>query len=89
MTKHFPIPLNINWHEGMLLSQHHFQQNDLRNFHVLTSQIRLLSANHFGVRHLRTDKVALSDGLYRINELELVFPDGLIFSFFPNKHKEL
>jgi type VI secretion system protein ImpJ len=87
--KIFPIPLNINWHEGMLLSQHHFQQNDLRNFHVVANQIRLLSSNHFGVRHLRTDRVALTNGLYRINELEAVFPDGLILSYFPARFKEL
>jgi type VI secretion system protein ImpJ len=85
----FPIPLDINWHEGMLLSQHHFQQNDLRNFHVLTSQLKLLSFNHFGVRHLRTDKVALTDGIYRVEEMEAVFPDGLIFSFFPKRFKDL
>jgi predicted component of type VI protein secretion system len=33
--------------------------------------------------------VALSDGLYRINELEAVFPDGLVLSFFPNECKGL
>lgn len=85
----FPIPLDINWHEGMLLSQHHFQQNDLRNFRVIASQVRLLSSNHFGVRHLRTDTVSLSEGIYRIKEIEAVFPDGLIFSFFPEKYKGL
>lgn len=87
--KVFQIPHNINWHEGMLLSQHHFQQNDLRNFRVLASQLRLLSSNHFGVRHLRTDAVALSEGVYRVREMEAVFPDGLIFSFFPEKHSNL
>ena len=85
----FPIPLDINWHEGMLLSQHHFQQNDLRNFRVIANQIRLLSSNHFGVRHLRIDTVALSEGIYRIKEIEAVFPDGLIFSFFPKTNKGL
>lgn len=85
----FPIPFGINWHEGMLLSQHHFQQNDLRNFQILANHVRLLSSNHFGVRHLRIDKVALTDGLYRINAIEAVFPDGLIFSYFPEKFKGL
>lgn len=87
--KIFPIPLGINWHEGMLLSQHHFQQNDLRHFHILTHQIRLLSSNHFGVCHLRIDNVALPDGIYRINEIEAVFPDGLIYSFFPSSELKL
>lgn len=87
--KIFPIPLEINWHEGMLLSQHHFQQNDLRQFHVITHQIKLLSSTHFGVCHLRTDNVALPDGLYRVNEIEAVFPDGLIFSYFPDSNMKL
>lgn len=85
----FPIPLDINWHEGMLLSQHHFQQSDLRSFRVLANQLRLLSSNHYGVRHLRTDTVSLTEGFYRIKEIEAVFPDGLIFSFFPEKNKGL
>ncbi|MDR1609781.1 MAG: type VI secretion system baseplate subunit TssK [Holosporales bacterium] len=87
--KIFQIPLDINWHEGMLLSQHHFQQNDLRNFRVLSTQIRLLSSNHYGLRHLRMDTVALTDGYLRIRELEAVFQDGLILSFFPEKNENL
>lgn len=73
----------------MLLSQHHFQQNDLRNFRVIASQIQLLSSNHFGVRHLKTDTVSFSEGVYRIREIEAVFPDGLIFSFFPEKSTDM
>ncbi|MBQ8651230.1 MAG: type VI secretion system baseplate subunit TssK [Alphaproteobacteria bacterium] len=83
------IPLEINWHEGMLLSQHHFQQNDLRTFRVLATQLQLLSSYHYGIRHLRIDTVSLSEGIYRINELEAVFQDGLIFSYFPEKQKGL
>ncbi|GHT88806.1 hypothetical protein FACS1894113_2090 [Alphaproteobacteria bacterium] len=73
----------------MLLSQHHFQQNDLRIFRILSRQISLLSSNQYGVCHLRTDAVAFSDGIYRIEELEAIFPDGLILSFFPKKTKNL
>lgn len=87
--KIFPIPLGINWHEGMLLSQHQFQQNDLRHFHILANQLRLLSSNHFGVCHLRIDTVALPDGVYRINEIQAVFPDGLIHSYFSDERIKL
>ncbi|MDR0552895.1 MAG: type VI secretion system baseplate subunit TssK [Holosporales bacterium] len=90
IKKTSPIPLDINWHEGMLLSQHHFQQNDLRNAQILANQIKLLSSFHFGVRHLRFDQVTLADGLYKIYEMEAVFPDGLIFSYFPGEtHNDL
>lgn len=79
--KLFPIPLGINWHEGMLISQQHFQQTDLRTFHLLTHQVRLLSSHHYGVCHLRIDKVALPDGVYKVNEIEAVLPDGLILNY--------
>jgi type VI secretion system protein ImpJ len=87
--KNFPIPFNINWHEGMLLSQHHFQQNDLRYEQILAHQIKLLSSIHFGVCHLRIDNVALPNGIYRINEIEAIFPDGLILSYFPDDTNKL
>jgi type VI secretion system protein ImpJ len=33
--------------------------------------------------------VSLTGGLYRINEIEAVFPDGLILSYFPELHQGL
>lgn len=85
----FPIPLGVNWHEGMLLSQQHFQQMDMRNFQTLAHQLRLLSSHHYGVCFLRIDNVALPDGLYRINEIEAVFPDGFILNYAMNSVKGL
>ena len=85
----FNIPLQIDWHEGMLLSQHHFQQNDLRFESLVTHQVRLLSQYHYGVFHLRLDNTVLTDGVYRIVEIEAVLPDGLIFSYDANNELKL
>ena len=83
------IPLRINWHEGMLLSQHHFQQNDLRTFQILSFQMDSISHNNYGIKHLVYDKNALNNGIYRIEELEAIFPDGLIISYYPKLHSGL
>ena len=83
------IPLKINWHEGMLLSQHHFQQNDHRIFQEFSTQLHFISPYHFGVQHIQYDKTVLSNGIYRIAELEAVFPDGLLFRYFPGIYKDL
>ena len=88
-NKFYQIPLEVNWHEGMLLSQHHFQQNDLRVLQSIAAQIRLESSHHFGICNISVDKLALSDGVYRLNEIDAVFQDGIIFSFYPKKYKNL
>lgn len=77
------IPLTINWHEGMLLSQHHFQQNDSRIFQIISFHMNSTSHNNYGINHLEYDKNALNNGIYRIEELEAIFPDGLIISYYP------
>jgi type VI secretion system protein ImpJ len=38
---------------------------------------------------LRIDNVALPNGIYRILEMEAVFPDGLIYSYFPKGETKL
>ena len=83
------IPLNINWHEGMLLSQHHFQQNDLRTDQISAFYVDCISHNNYGIKHLVYDKNALNNGIYRIEELEAIFPDGLVISYYPKLQKGL
>ena len=83
------IPLKINWHEGMLLSQHQFQQNDLRYSQLLATTSLLISKYNYGIIHMQHDTSVLSDGLFRLEQLEAVLPDGLYIAFDPKKHKEL
>ncbi len=68
----------IQWHEGMLLSPQHFQQQELRNFQVLSYHLNHIAPYHWGIRLLKFDPVTLPTGLIRILELEAVMPDGLI-----------
>lgn len=78
------IPLKIYWHEGMLLSQHLFQQNDLRNFLIRSKQLSLISHYHWGIVSLSIDNNALSNNLFRIDNIVAVFPDGLYFEYTAN-----
>ncbi len=89
LTDNQQIPLKIYWHEGMLLSQHLFQQNDLRNFIILSKQLLLISHYHWGVISLSIDDNALSSNLFRIDEIEAVFPDGLYYSYVANMRANL
>ena len=79
------IAPQIQWHEGMLLSPHHFQQSDLRHHQVLIHHLSLVSPFHWGIRHFKIDPVVLPNGVLRITELEAVMPDGLIISYAVNQ----
>jgi type VI secretion system protein ImpJ len=71
----------IQWHEGMMLSPQHFQQNDLRTHQILRHQIETLSYYYWGIHHLKIDPIVFPDGLIRVLELEAVMPDGLIVQY--------
>ncbi len=74
------IPLDIQWHEGMLLAPQHFQWHGRRQESLLHYHSVTISPFHWGVRHLRIDPVLLVDGTFRVRELEAVLPDGLVVS---------
>lgn len=71
------VPSPIQWHEGMLLSPQHFQQEALRHQLTTAVYVGLARPFHWGVAHLLLDRVALISGLVRVLELEAVLPDGL------------
>ncbi|HEV7921528.1 MAG TPA: type VI secretion system baseplate subunit TssK [Thermoanaerobaculia bacterium] len=74
------VPPAIQWHEGMLLAPQHFQWLSLRHETLLHYHAAAISPFHWGVRHLVVDNVKLVDGVFRVEELEAVMPDGLIIS---------
>lgn len=84
MSTFTSIVAPIQWHEGMMLSPHHFQQSELRIHQVLIHQIRLLSSHHWGIQHLKIDPIVLPDGLIRVLELEALMPDGFIVQYSIN-----
>jgi type VI secretion system protein ImpJ len=80
-VRHLTIVPHIHWHEGMMLTPQHFQQMELRHHQHLAHQLQLLSNHHWGVHILHIDPIALTNGLIRILELEVVMPDGLIVNY--------
>ncbi|MDR1208527.1 MAG: type VI secretion system baseplate subunit TssK [Holosporales bacterium] len=80
MSEH-PIIHQIQWHDGMALLPHHFQQLDLRLFQVISHNMNLVSRYHWGIQDLELDALALPDGIFRMQNAEVVMPDGLIFHY--------
>ena len=70
----------IQWHEGMLLSPHHFQSQDERGQMITSFHLKHGTPFFWGVRILSIDRNMLMNGRVRVNEIEGVMPDGLIFS---------
>ncbi len=71
----------VQWHEGMLLEPHHFQQNDRRYQELLFHQLYQSCPYYWGIQHLKIDPILLVGGVYRIEECDVVFPDGLIIFY--------
>ncbi|TVR80623.1 MAG: hypothetical protein EA405_10495 [Rhodospirillales bacterium] len=78
MTGSDHIPGAVLWHEGMLLAPQHFQQADRRMESLLAYHLMAAAPYHRGVRHLDIDKSLLLEGVFRVNRLETVLPDGLL-----------
>jgi type VI secretion system protein ImpJ len=77
MSRQDTLPQALCWHEGMLLSPQHFQQNQI----YWEAQIQQLSANiaqyRWGIIALEIDEGRLLEGHVDIRRLRAVMPDGL------------
>ena len=81
MTDARSIPAAVQWHEGMLLSPQHFQQNGLRA-QALQSYLMLAAAPyHWGIKQLEIDPNALQVGTFALTGLEATMPDGLLVAY--------
>lgn len=69
----------VLWGEGLFLRPQHFQRQDV--FH--DARLRQASADlhpyAWGLKRIRVDTGALSNGTFRLTQLSLVFPDGEAF----------
>lgn len=74
-------PSLIQWHEGMFLSPHHFQQLQRRLEGLLGEHLSLHHLHYYGVVDFSFDSVSLSAGLFRIQNLKCVMPDGLLVEY--------
>ena len=70
----------IQWHEGMLLTPHHFQQLSIRQEQLLHHAISSFIPFHWGILRLEIDPVQLVEGQMVILELEAILPDGLMIA---------
>lgn len=75
------LPNPICWHQGMLLSPQHFQQNHLYWEEQLRQRLSLLQPHYWGVAQLQLDDTALLEGKVLINHLVAVMPDGLLVDY--------
>lgn len=74
------VPLAIQWHDGMLLSPQHFQEADRRNERMLAHHMAHMSPYHNGIISLKLAQGTLVSGLFRVEEVEAIMPDGTLVS---------
>ncbi len=64
------------WTEGLLLSQHHFQQQDRYHEDLLAERVGAVAHYPWGITDLDIDERALSSGQLKIRRLAAIWPDG-------------
>lgn len=67
----------IQWHEGMLLSPQHFQQESSRVDALVGWQALAGQPTGWGVRRLEIDEAQLSAGVLRVTQVEAILPNGM------------
>lgn len=68
------------WGEGLFLRPQHFQRQDAYHEWRLAEVARALHPYAWGLRRCKIDVDALATGVLRFVELQLVFPDGELYS---------
>lgn len=64
------------WTEGLLVSQHHFQQQDRYFEELVHDRVRAVSHYDWGVTELKIDERGFAAGQFRIQRLVAIWPDG-------------
>ncbi len=83
------VPSLIQWHEGMLIGPHHFQQSFLRQEGLLSYHIQNIIPYYWGIQELEIDKGLLVNGIFQVSKLQAVLPDGLEVHFVSNEQSKL
>lgn len=76
----YEIPDAIQWHEGLLLTPQHFQQLSTRHEALVQYGTSLVAPFCWGMRRLKYDRVSLTMGKFRVQQLEAIMPDGLVIA---------
>lgn len=64
------------WSEGVLLTQHHFQQQDYYHEQLLAERLRAVAHYDWGVLELQIDPAALAARQLRLLRISAIWPDG-------------
>lgn len=65
------------WTEGLLVSQHHFQQQDRYFEGLLQDRIRAVSHYDWGISELKIDERGFAAGQFRLQLFSAIWPDGV------------
>jgi type VI secretion system protein ImpJ len=79
----FKMVDDVQWHEGMLLEPHHFQQMRLRSQQLALKYLTISCPYFWGIQNLIIDQTALVSGTFRITELQALLPDGSVACVLP------
>jgi type VI secretion system protein ImpJ len=74
-------PQRVAWTEGMLMSPHHLQQQDLYHEQLLAERLRALHPHDWGVVTVVLDPRALAAGQLRLQDFAGIMPDGVHLAF--------
>jgi type VI secretion system protein ImpJ len=66
------------WSEGLLLSQHHLQQQDLYQEGLLRERLRSVAHYDWGISELEVDERGFAAGEFRLRKLSAIWPDGTL-----------
>jgi type VI secretion system protein ImpJ len=70
------MPHKPVWTEGLLVSQHHFQQQDRYHEGLLRDRISAISHYGWGVTELEIDERALASSQLKLKRFAAIWPDG-------------
>jgi type VI secretion system protein ImpJ len=65
------------WTEGLLVSQHHFQQQDQYFEGLIQDRVRAVSHYDWGVSDIKIDERGFAAGQFRLQRFSAIWPDGV------------
>ena len=83
------IPSAIQWHEGMLVGPHHFQQAFNRQEGLLRYHLTNTTPFYWGIREFEIDRSLLVSGVFQVIKLQAVMPDGLEIDYVRESNAKL
>ncbi|MBU3915469.1 type VI secretion system baseplate subunit TssK [bacterium] len=83
------LPNAIQWHEGMLIGPHHFQQAFIRQEGLLRYHLQNIAPFCWGIREVAINKSLLVSGIFSVDRLQAVMPDGLEVAFSKDESSAL